>query len=82
MTVQMTIRVDDDLAAFVDSEAKSGECSRADVINRALRREIRRHAALRDAGIYLASIDTDLDSDAYAEWAAGNAQRVTSELDQ
>jgi Arc/MetJ-type ribon-helix-helix transcriptional regulator len=81
MTVQMTIRVDDDLAAFVDHAAKSGEGSRADVINRAIKREVRRRAAERDAQIYTSNADPDLESDAYVAWAAGNARQVGSELD-
>jgi metal-responsive CopG/Arc/MetJ family transcriptional regulator len=81
MTVQMTIRVEDDLAAFVDNAAKAGEGSRADVINRALRREVRRRTAQRDAGIYVSTIDPDFDSDAYADWVARNAHQVASELD-
>lgn len=35
MSVQMTIRVDDELAAFVDAAAEAGEGSRAEVISRA-----------------------------------------------
>lgn len=81
MTVQMTIRVDDDLAAFVDQTAKASEASRADVINRAIRREIRRRDAERDAHIYASSTDPDLGSDAYAQWTARNAGQVWSELD-
>lgn len=81
MSVQMTIRVDDDLAAFVDRAAKAGEGSRADVINRAIKREVRRRAAERDAEIYASSADPDLESDAYAVWAARNAGQVWSELD-
>ena len=81
MSVQMTIRVDDDLAAFIDQAAQAGEGSRADVINRAIRREIRRRAAEQDAQIYAASADPDLESDAYAVWAARNAGQVWSELD-
>lgn len=81
MSVQMTIRVDDDLAAFIDQAAKAGEGSRADVINHAIAREIRRRAAEQDAQIYAASADPDLESDAYAEWAARNARQVLSELD-
>lgn len=81
MTVQMTIRVDDELAAFVDEAAKSGDLSRAEVINRALRREIRRRAAERDAHIYATTHDPDLDSDAYASWAAANASSALTELD-
>ena len=81
MSVQMTIRVEDDLAAFVDQAAQSGGISRADVINRAIRREIRRRAAERDAQIYAASADPDLESDAYGVWAANNTNQVWSELD-
>ena len=81
MSVQMTIRVDDDLAAFIDDAARAGEGSRADVINRALRREIRRRAAQRDAQIYAATHDPDLDSDAYAAWVAASASRPMPELD-
>jgi antitoxin MazE3 len=81
MSVQMTIRVDDELAAFVDEAAKAGEGSRADVINRAIRREIRRRLAERDARIYASTADPDLDSDAYAVWARRNAEQVWSDLD-
>lgn len=81
MTVQMTIRVDDDLAAFVDQAVKSGEGSRAEVINRAIKREVRRRAAERDAQIYASNADPDLESDAYIAWVAANAGRVRSELD-
>ncbi len=81
MSVQMTIRVDDDSAAFIDRAAKAGEGSRADVINRAIKREIRRRFAEQDAQIYASSADPDLESDAYAEWAARNAGQVWAELD-
>lgn len=77
----MTVRIDDELASFVDESAQAGEGSRAEIINRALRREVRRRAALQDAGIYVATMDPDLDSDAYAEWAGHNAQRLASDLD-
>ena len=81
MSVQMTIRIDDDLAAFVDQAAHAGEGSRAEVISRAIRRELRRRAAARDAQIYASSTDPDLDSDAYTAWASRNADQVWSELD-
>lgn len=81
MSVQMTIRVEDDLAAFVDAASRAGEGSRADVINRALRREIRRRAAERDARIYAATSDGELESDAYAAWAARNAAAMWSDLE-
>ncbi|MCA0293345.1 MAG: ribbon-helix-helix protein, CopG family [Actinobacteria bacterium] len=81
MSVQMTIRVDDDLAAFVDAQAAARTTSRADVINRAIRGEVRRQRAARDAQIYASTTDPDLESDAYAAWAAGTAGSAWSELD-
>ncbi|MGH3448653.1 MAG: YlcI/YnfO family protein [Nocardioidaceae bacterium] len=81
MSVQLTIRVDDDLATFIDQAAKTGEGSRADVINRAIRREVRRRAAEQDAQIYASTADADLEPDAYGVWAAHNAAQVWSELD-
>ena len=81
MTVQMTIRVDDELAAYVDGAVRAGMGSRADVVNRALRREVRRQAAQRDAQIYASTVDPDLDSDAFGEWLAANARAAAAELD-
>lgn len=80
MTVQMTVRIGDAEARFVDEAARAGEGSRAEIINRALAREMRRRAAARDAQIYAARRDEDLESDKYAEWAARNAAAVTEEL--
>lgn len=79
MSTQMTIRVDDDLAAFVDSAAAAGEGSRADVINNAIKREVRRRAAQRDAQIYADMPEPE--EDVYSEWATKNASRVWAELD-
>lgn len=81
MAVQMTVRIGDDEARFVDEAAQAGEGSRAEIITRALAREMRRRAAARDAQIYAAVRDPDLESDTYAEWAARNAAAVTRELD-
>lgn len=81
MSVQMTLRVDDDLAAFVDGAVQAGQGSRADVINRALRREVRRHAARQDAQVYASTVDPDLESDAYAQWSLSNAQAVVAGTD-
>lgn len=77
----MTLRIEDALAAFIDETVTAGEGSRADVVNRALRREMRRRAAEQDARIYAAGVDPDLESDSYAQWAAENAARVSAELD-
>lgn len=81
MSVQMTIRVDDDAATFIDQAANAGEGSRAEVINRAIKREMRRRAAQQDAQIYASSSDPDLESDAYAAWASRNSSQVLSDLD-
>ncbi|MFT3968968.1 MAG: antitoxin [Micropruina sp.] len=54
MTVQITVRIADDAAAFLDHEATAADTSRAAVITRALRREARRRRAEADAAIYAA----------------------------
>ncbi len=76
----MTLRIDDAAAAFVDRISAAGEGSRADIINRALAREMRRRAAVRDAQIY-AEAAGDADEGTYAAWAAANAAALGSELD-
>ncbi len=77
----MTIRVDDAHAVFIDQAANAGEGSRADVINRAIKREMRRRAAERDAQIYAAGVDPELESDSYTAWIARTTGQVWSELD-
>ena len=77
----MTIRVDDELAAFVDQAARAGGQSRAEVISHALRHEVRRRAAVRDAEIYASTPDPDLESDAYVEEMRRHTVRVGTELD-
>ena len=79
-SVQMTIRVDDDLTVFIDQAARAGEGSRADIINRAIRRKVRRRAAQQDAQVYAPSADPGLETDAYAEWAVRSAGQAWSEL--
>lgn len=63
MTIQITVRLPDDLVAFVDSEVASGVVtSRADAVARALVRERRRRTALADVAILRAGVqDDDLD---------------------
>lgn len=70
MTVQIAVRLPDELVAFVDDEVSSGNASsRAAVVTRALERERRRAAAEQDARIYAAtSQPTELDE--LAAWAA------------
>lgn len=67
MTIQITVRLSEENVALVDQLVAEGKAkSRADAIDRALRRERRRQAALRDAEIYASSApDPEL-----AAWAA------------
>jgi Arc/MetJ-type ribon-helix-helix transcriptional regulator len=70
MSTQMTVRIPDDLATFVDAQVAAGAvASRADAIAVALRHEQRRLAAQRDAAIYAAA-GSDTDMDALATWTA------------
>lgn len=70
MSTQITVRIPDDLARFVDETAKAEHASgRAAIITRALARERRRLAAERDAAIYASHAD-DTDLTAVAEYAA------------
>jgi Arc/MetJ-type ribon-helix-helix transcriptional regulator len=71
-TRQITIRVEEDLLDFVDALVGQGDrASRADAVNRALRRERRHQVAVRDLEI-MAAVDGDLypDLNGLAEWAA------------
>ena len=61
MSIQIAVRLDDEVVHWVDEVVAGGEASgRAALIERALRRERRRMAAERDAEIYAASADPDL----------------------
>jgi Arc/MetJ-type ribon-helix-helix transcriptional regulator len=72
MTVQITVRLPDDLVAFVDALVTDGAVrSRADAVARALARERRRQAALVDVAI-LRRAGGDTDLDALAEHAAAH----------
>ncbi len=77
----MTVRIDDELAHFVDASGKNGEGSRAQVISAALRHEMRRREAQRDAEIYVRHIDPELESDAYERWSQRNVAEAMSDLD-
>src|SRR5262245_39058295 len=69
MTIQIAVRLPDDIVAFVDDQVSSGAASsRAAVVARALERERRRAAAERDAAIYAAAGQSDLDG--LAAWTA------------
>ncbi len=70
MTIQIAVRLPDDIVEFVDRQVASGVApSRAAVVTRALEHERRREAAERDARIY-ASLGETGEFDDLAEWAA------------
>ncbi|SNQ46566.1 Antitoxin [Frankia canadensis] len=72
MTTQITVRIPDDLVAFVDALVAAGAVtSRADAVARALARERRRQTALEDVAI-LRRVGGDADLDALAEHAAAH----------
>lgn len=75
MTVQIAVRLPDDIVAFVDQQVTSGAApSRAAVVARALERERRRDAAERDAAIYASAGSGDLEQ--LATWAAGQPMDI------
>jgi Arc/MetJ-type ribon-helix-helix transcriptional regulator len=70
MSIQIAIRLPDDMVAFIDELVRRGDAgSRAAVVSRALERERRRKVAERDAAI-LSRQQPDLDLDQLAEFAA------------
>lgn len=74
MSIQIAVRLPDDLVAFVDERVGAGlEPSRAAVVTRALERERRRAFAERDAQI-LAASGPDQDLEALAAFAARQAR--------
>ena len=73
MSRQITVRLPDDLVAFVDDLVSRGDAtSRAAVVSRALARERRRKVAERDV-VILASAGTDTDLDRLAEFVAATS---------
>lgn len=49
MSTQIAVRLPEDLVAFVDQEVRAGQASsRAELVTRALRRELRRRRAIED----------------------------------
>ena len=73
MTIQITVRLPDDLVEFLDEEVKGGKASsRAESVAAALRQVRQRRAAERDAQIYasLADDDDPDDLNGLAAWAA------------
>jgi Arc/MetJ-type ribon-helix-helix transcriptional regulator len=75
MSIQIAVRLPDDLVAFVDEVVDAGGGrSRAAVVTKALERERRRSVAARDADI-LAGVGPDHELDGLAEYARGAAAR-------
>ncbi|MCT1716478.1 MAG: ribbon-helix-helix domain-containing protein [Dermabacter sp.] len=73
MTVQISLRLPDDLVEFLDRSVSTGAASsRADIVSVALEREKRRQAALADAAIVNAEGPQD-DLDSLVEWTAHHA---------
>lgn len=73
MDIEIVIDLPDDQVAFIDAQVKSGEASsRADVVKKALDRERRRQATLRDVEILKAweGKDDPDDLDALARYAS------------
>lgn len=76
VTIQIAVRLPDDIVAFVDEQVNSGAASsRAAVVARALQHERRRTAAERDAAIYAAISQPD-DLDELATWAANRPMDI------
>jgi len=72
MTIQVTVRLPDDLVAFIDEQVAAERAgSRADVVARALRRLRRHHVALKDAEIY-ALTEPDDDTLAIIEYTGSH----------
>ena len=70
MSIQIAVRLPDDVVRFIDELVAHGEAtSRAQVVSRALERERRRRAAERDAAIYAAE-PPDEDMDALAAYVS------------
>ncbi|MDO4259026.1 MAG: hypothetical protein Q4C87_05835 [Actinomycetaceae bacterium] len=72
MTTVLTVRLPDELVAFLDQcVAKGIVASRAAMVSRALEREMRRQAAMTDA-LILASQGADDDLDDLVAWTAAS----------
>lgn len=69
-TTQIAVRLDDKYVAFLDEQVKAGKArSRAELVESALEREIRRRLYARDAEIY-ATQGEDPELDGLHEWMA------------
>jgi antitoxin MazE3 len=76
MTIQIAVRLPDDIVAFVDEQVSSGAASsRTAFVARALERERRRETAARDAVIY-AGEAAPADLDELATWAVAQPMEI------
>lgn len=76
MTIQIAVRLPDEIVSFVDEQVRTGAApSRAAVVARALEHERRRAAAERDAAIYADNTASD-DLDDLATWAAAQPMDI------
>jgi len=79
MTTQIAVRLPDELVAWVDQQVAEGKTrSRASAVERALRREVRRQLAERDARIYAEMKPGDDELDEMLTWVN---DRAMPELD-
>lgn len=73
VTVQIAIRLPDDMVAFLDQSVAAGNApSRAALVARALEREMRRQVAEQDAAILREQGTTD-DLDELVDWSGAHA---------
>ncbi|MEU2202226.1 ribbon-helix-helix domain-containing protein [Isoptericola sp. NPDC019482] len=74
MTTQIAVRLPDELVAWVDQQVAEGKTrSRASAVERALRREVRRQLAERDAQIYAAMRPEDDELADMVRWVEKNS---------
>jgi Arc/MetJ-type ribon-helix-helix transcriptional regulator len=76
MSIQIAVRLPDDLVRSLDELVAQGEAnSRASIVERALRRELRNRAYAREAALRASNPELfeDPELDAVAEWASRQA---------
>lgn len=74
MSVQITVRLPDDMVAFLDRSVTSGRApSRAAIVASALEREMRRRLAEHDAELLARGGPVD-ELDALVTWTAAHAE--------
>lgn len=72
MTTQITVRLPDEMVAFLDQSVASGKAaSRAALVASAVEREMRRQAAERDAEL-LTQLGAADDLDELVSWSVSN----------